>query len=70
MYLKFYYFFNVSFVAYDNVLKSLKWHARLSHIGKDRMTRLTREGMFGPLKQISLPPCKSCVAGKTIRKPF
>lgn len=34
-------FLNVSCVACINVSKSLKWHARIRHIGEDRMVRLT-----------------------------
>lgn len=43
-------FLNISFVACDNVLESLTWQARLGLIGKDRMARLAREEMLGPLR--------------------
>lgn len=45
-----------SFVANDDdvVTNSLKWHGRLRHIGKDRMTRLAREGLLGSLTNVSL----------------
>uniref|UniRef100_A0A2N9FM86 Integrase catalytic domain-containing protein n=1 Tax=Fagus sylvatica TaxID=28930 RepID=A0A2N9FM86_FAGSY len=49
---------------------SSTWHARLGHIGKDRMTRLAREGLLGPLAKVDLPICEPCLAGKACRKPF
>ena len=47
-----------------------KWHARLGHIGQERMNRLAREGLLGPVTKIDLPICEHCLAGKTTRKPF
>jgi transposase InsO family protein len=52
------------------VSESLKWHARLGHIGKDRMTRLARSGLLGSLSKVDLPFCEHCVSGKTSKKPF
>uniref|UniRef100_A0A2N9EJK6 CCHC-type domain-containing protein n=1 Tax=Fagus sylvatica TaxID=28930 RepID=A0A2N9EJK6_FAGSY len=49
---------------------SSTWHARLGHIGKDRMARLAREGLLGPLAKVDLPICEPCLAGKACRKPF
>ena len=49
---------------------SVKWHARLCHIGQDRMTRLAREGLLGSLAKVNLPTCQDCLAGKATRKPF
>ena len=46
------------------------WHARLGHIGQDRMNRLAREGLIGSFNKIELPICENCLAGKTTRKPF
>uniref|UniRef100_A0A2N9IVG1 CCHC-type domain-containing protein n=1 Tax=Fagus sylvatica TaxID=28930 RepID=A0A2N9IVG1_FAGSY len=40
------------------------------HIGKDRMARLAREGLLGPLAKVDLPICEPCLAGKACRKPF
>lgn len=31
------------------------WHARLGHIGQDRMNRLARDGILGQLTNINLP---------------
>ncbi|KAG5524057.1 hypothetical protein RHGRI_030902 [Rhododendron griersonianum] len=64
---------NNAFMAFhdnDVVSSSMKWHARLGHIGQDRMTRLARESLLGPLAKVNLPICESCMAGKAIRKPF
>lgn len=38
----------------DNVY-SIKWHARLDHIGQDMMTRLVREGLICNLVKVFLP---------------
>ena len=46
------------------------WHARLGHIGQDRMNRLAKEGFLGSLNKTDLPVCKNCLVGKTTRKPF
>jgi len=46
------------------------WHARLGHIGQDRMNRLAREGLLGSFNKIELAICENCLAGKTTRKPF
>jgi hypothetical protein len=48
----------------------MNWHARMGHIGQDRMTRLTREGLLSPLTKVNLPTCEHCLAGKSTRKPF
>lgn len=47
-----------------------KWHARLCHIGQDRMNRLARDGLLGPIAKLDLPTCEHCLAGKATRKPF
>jgi hypothetical protein len=51
-------------------ISSSKWHARLGHIGKDRMIRLVREGLLGPLAKVGLPICEPCLASKACRNPF
>ncbi|KAK2976358.1 hypothetical protein RJ640_014189 [Escallonia rubra] len=43
---------------------------RLDPIGQDRMTRLVREGLLGPLAKVNLQPCEACLAGKACMKPF
>ena len=60
-----------TFVIDCNItINSSTWHARLGHIGKDRMARLAREGLLGPLAKVDLPICEPCLASKACRKPF
>jgi hypothetical protein len=54
----------------QNDYDEMNWHARLGHIGQDRMTRLAREGLLGPLANVNLPTCEHCLARKSTRKPF
>ena len=59
-----------SFIAHnDDVFDSVMWHAKLRHIGKDRLARLAREGLLGSITNVSLPMCEPCL-GKACRKPF
>ena len=51
-------------------ISSSTWHARLGHIGKDRMTKLARKGLLGPLTKVNLTIYEPCLAGKACRKPF
>ncbi|KAK2967250.1 hypothetical protein RJ640_016042 [Escallonia rubra] len=52
-----------SYVVNDNIMNdSTTWHARLGHIGQDRMTRLAREGFLGPLAKVNLQTCETCLA--------
>jgi len=46
------------------------WHSRLGHVGELRMKRLAKEGLLGSLRNVSLPTCEYCLAGKMSRKPF
>jgi len=48
----------------------ITWHARLGHIGQDRLYRLTRAGLLGSLTKEKLPVCEHCLVGKAIRLPF
>ena len=60
-----------SFIAHnDNVFYSVIGHARLGHIGKDKLARLAREGLLGSIANVSLPICEPCLVGKAYRKPF
>ena len=36
------------------IISSSTWYARLGHIRKDKMTRLAREGLLGPLAKVDL----------------
>ena len=53
--------------ACDNVII---WHARLEHIGQERMNRLTKENLLGQFTKIDMPTCEYCLTDKTKRKPF
>ena len=57
-----------SSVSNDN--DSVIWHARLGHIGQDRLERLARVGLLGSLAKVKLPICEQCLARKTTRLPF
>ncbi|KAK2984979.1 hypothetical protein RJ640_028819 [Escallonia rubra] len=60
-----------SYVVNDNIVNdSTIWHARLGHIGQDRMIRLAREGLLGPLAKVNLQICKACLASKACMQPF
>jgi transposase InsO family protein len=48
----------------------MNWHARLGHIGQDRMTRLARERLLVLLAKVNLPTCEHSLAGRSTRKPF
>ena len=59
-----------SFIAHnDDAFDSIMCHARLRHVGKDRLARLAREGLLGSITNVSLPMCEHCLAGKAYRKP-
>ena len=51
----------------DNVII---WHARLRHIGQERMNRLARENLLGQFTKIDMLTCEYCLVGKITRKPF
>jgi hypothetical protein len=48
----------------------ITWHARLGHIGQDRLHRLARAGLLGSLTKEKLLICEHCLAGKATRLPF
>ena len=54
-------FLTLSDNASDN---SIIWHARLGHIGQERMTRLAREGLMGDLAKVTLSTYDHCLVGK------
>ncbi|KAL0307490.1 UNVERIFIED_CONTAM: Retrovirus-related Pol polyprotein from transposon TNT 1-94 [Sesamum angustifolium] len=49
---------------------SVLLHARLGHIGQERMARLALEDLLGSLAKVNLPICEPCMARKACRKPF
>jgi hypothetical protein len=54
----------------SNNVDLIKWHARLGHVGQERMTRLARENLLGNLIKVSMSTCERCLKGKSIKKPF
>ena len=50
--------------------ETITWHARLGHIGQERMNRLAKENLLGQLSKVDMSTCEYCLAGKTTRKPF
>ena len=44
------------------------WHSRLGHIGQQRMNKLTKESLLGPLKKVNLLTCLNCLKEKMIKK--
>lgn len=54
----------------DTSINSIQWHARLGHIGQERMARLTREDSLGQLLKVVLPTYEHCLIEKSIEKPF
>jgi len=62
---------SAAFVSYfDSNSESVKWHARLGHVGQDRMRRLVKEGLLDQLTRVKLPRCELCLASKATIKPF
>ncbi|XP_075088370.1 uncharacterized protein LOC142170372 [Nicotiana tabacum] len=54
----------------NNDVDVITWHARLGHIGKNRMNRWAKEGHLGSFSKIEMTTCENCLAGKITRKPF
>ncbi|KAL3522733.1 hypothetical protein ACH5RR_015567 [Cinchona calisaya] len=52
----------VSTSSSESACDSIKWRARLGHIGQDRMSRLAREELLGYLTKINLQTCEPCLA--------
>ena len=60
----------VSYMTTTNDVDFVVWHARLGHIGQDRMNRLARDDLLGQIAKINTPICQHCLVGKSTRKPF
>ena len=54
----------------DSFVHDVKWHARLGHIGQDRLKRLAKAGLLRFIEKIDLPICEHCLVGKATRLPF
>ena len=61
------YLVNITSSSNDVASESIKWHARLGHIGHDRMSRLAREELLGSLIKMNLPTCEPCLVGKATK---
>jgi len=60
-----------TFVSYfDSNSEYVKWHARLGHVGQDRISRLAKEGLLDQLTRVKLPRCELCLTEKATIKPF
>ncbi|KAL0396324.1 UNVERIFIED_CONTAM: hypothetical protein Scaly_0080800 [Sesamum calycinum] len=54
----------------DNHDNAQIWHARLDHISKDKMRKLVDTKSLEVDNMDNLPTYKSCLKGKTTKKPF
>ena len=62
---------SVFLTSADNAFEnSIIWHARIGHIGQERMTRLAREGLMSNHAKVTLSTYEHCLIGKSKRKPF
>jgi len=62
---------STTFVSYfDSNSESVKWQARLNHMGEDRIGRLAKEGLLDRLTRVKLPKCEPCLAGKATINSF
>ena len=46
------------------------WHARLGHIGQNRIDRLVKQGLLPNYDKVDMFICEHYLAGKATRKPF
>ena len=54
----------------EDLNSSFLWHYRLGHIGKDRISKLHRDGYLGSFDYESFETCESCLEGKMAKTPF
>ena len=54
----------------DRISQKYLWHFRLGHIGEDRLNKLEKDSLLGPLTFKSYPVCESCLQEKMIKLPF
>jgi len=54
----------------DNPNPKILWHHLLGHIGDDRITKLEKDGLLGPLGFEPYPTCESCILNKITKLPF
>ena len=51
-------------------MNDVKCHARLGHIGQDRLKRSAKVGLLGSIDKIDFPVYEQCLVGKATRLPF
>jgi hypothetical protein len=56
-----------SYVSEDS---SLLWHLRLGHINKNKMKRMSQNGLLPNINSGDFNTCESCIKGKMISKSF
>ena len=49
---------------HDRSNSKILWHYRLGHIRDDKITKLEKDGLLGPLGSEPYPTCESCILGK------
>ena len=64
------YVFAIGNSSSRSYVNDVKWHARLGHIGQDRLKRLAKADLLGYIDKIDLPVCEQCLEGKATRLPF
>ena len=54
----------------DTCVNVIIWHARLVHIGQERMNRLARGNLLGEFTKIDMSTCEYWLTSKITRKPL
>ena len=54
----------------DRISQKYLWHLRLSHVGEDRLNKLEKDGLLGPLTSKYYPVCESYLEEKMIKLSF
>ena len=54
----------------DRISQKYLWHLRLGHIGEDKLNKLKKDGLLGPLTSKSYPVCESRLQEKMIKLLF
>ena len=52
----------------DTCVNVIIWHARLVHIGQERMNRLARVNLLGEFTKIDMSTCEYWLTRKPLRK--
>ena len=54
----------------DKISQKSLWHLKLGNIGEDRLNKLKKDDLFGPLTFESYLVCESCLQEKIAKLPF